>query len=325
MEMHCQGVVAWRGGAAVGVRALAVMLALGLGTAQAQVTQWDSQYNSNTGRVSVPTQLLNGSNFDFNEARISDVILLDLAQQLHNMPHNQAHYTTVQELMNDWAYGVSSGGNVQSGWNMSNPADGDVEFTQSPFGNDIWAPGRDLTYFINIPSSQLSPHFDPVEHRILAAGAELESAFVGAHDQWNYHHSSMHRYVLSPEPLTGSGTPYSWYFARGVTSDLEYYDTTDFNLDGFTGREKYLMNVDDLYDVSDVFSEIGLRVEGSRAFVLITHSKVDRLYRVSTRGLQGDSCWESVTESLGTGGRLELELPGGLASGELIRASVGLP
>jgi hypothetical protein len=124
---------------------------------------------------------------------------------------------------------------------------------------------------------------------------------------------------------TTYGTPFTWYIDRGITSDFETYDTTDFNDDGYTGRQKFLMNVDDLFDDADYFKNIGLSLTNGNPAIVIPHSKTDRRYSVHTTPHLSPADWTSPTNSLGTGGTLTLEVPDEPSPSRFFKATVELP
>jgi hypothetical protein len=127
------------------------------------------------------------------------------------------------------------------------------------------------------------------------------------------------------QSFTSLGTPHVWYIERGVTEDFETYDTTDFNNDGFTGREKFLMGVDDLFDDTDHFQTIGLSMSNGTPSVVIPHSKTDRLYRVEATPILNVPDWTYSTNALGVGGTLLLELPEAVEDAIYYRGTVELP
>lgn len=132
-------------------------------------------------------------------------------------------------------------------------------------------------------------------------------------------------YVVFAPAETVSGTPAIWYMERGIIQDFETYDTTDFNNDGITGRQKFLMGVDDLFDNTDYFSTISLEVEDGTPTVSIPHSKTNRRYRIERTPYLNPPDWTSPTNSLGTGGTLSLDMPEESEDTIYYRGAVELP
>ncbi len=131
--------------------------------------------------------------------------------------------------------------------------------------------------------------------------------------------------VLPSTGMTAAGTPLTWYIQRGVGRDFETYDTTDFNDDGYTGRQKFLMNVDDLFDDADYFKSISLSLTNGNPAIVIPHSKADRRYSLHATQTLSPADWTSPTNSLGTGGTLTLEVPDDESPTRFFKATVELP
>ncbi len=100
---------------------------------------------------------------------------------------------------------------------------------------------------------------------------------------------------------TEMGTFHYWYTDRGITNNFEEIDTTIQDC-GFTGRDMYLMGVDDLFDPEDRYRGINIDLVNGIPIISIPNSKTDRRYTIyGTQDLK-EPDWKGKTNSLGTGG-----------------------
>jgi hypothetical protein len=181
----------------------------------------------------------------------------------------------------------------------------------------------------NIPDMEVFPDSGFAGYKVSGVSGDFDLDAVLSHQhigsadkEWNV---NMIGVWVVPESATTLGTPHAWYTERGITNAFETYDSTDFNDDGFTGHEKYLMGVDDLFDDTDYFRTIGLSMTNGTPSVVIPHSKTDRLYRVEATPILNVPDWTYSTNALGVGGTLLLELPEAVEDAIYYRGTVELP
>lgn len=216
--------------------------------------------------------------------------------------------------------------NLECGWNQlisSKAGNGTNSFEGAEiidYGSDrtvvlTAAPGHHIDHYVLTREGNIR-EVTAITNHVGANTAEVEILNIMGSN-------SLH--VVYAPTFTAAGTPHTWYIERGVTEDFDTLDTTDFNNDGFTGHQKFLMNADDLVDDTDYFRTIGLEIEAGTPTVSIPHSKTNRRYRIERTPLLNPPDWTSPTNSLGTGATLILELPVESDSTINYRGAVELP
>jgi hypothetical protein len=184
-------------------------------TLGALITQYEPNIPLNAESVTLGIDLTNndeGAIYDSGEL----TLLAPLAQSLWDtVPANQSAYANIEELVGAWGVGISSGGQVYSGWERTVNADGSIDlnhgggfpdFDYTTWRDSINYPNQNtMALTIQIPLVQLEldgeSGYDPLsDARIELGSGTLPGAFVGRTSGGVGYGATGTLYAVIPEP-----------------------------------------------------------------------------------------------------------------------------